>query len=374
MNICFDESIRRLRKQRDLTQEALAEFLGVSFQAVSKWERGESCPDIALLPTIAAFFSVSVDELLGVDKAKAEEEILGYIDKFVNGKYKGTEGTLGFMTEAYRKYPYDFRILVRYMHALVNDSLQFDAPLKNKKEILAIYDRIQNNCTNDGVRIYAKNLLIHYYRPLIDVENSGVTVQDLYDLIDAMPEIQDSKDVLMSSMPPEIEQIEAGCRNLFDGLLFYFDQAVSRFVHRHAPTPATLTTSQMQEAVEGFELVKTIFELVYTDGNYAVNWRNMIYTYGYLGQYYHRLGDDAKALSHLKKCAELAKRFDTMPNITERTALLFKGTTVNKQEDVAVLLDTSVCKQMTHHMLDNYPLSDAFKATPEFQAILAIMQ
>ena len=113
MNICFDESIRRLRKQRDLTQEALAEFLGVSFQAVSKWERGESCPDIALLPTIAAFFSVSVDELLGVDKAKAEEEILGYIDKFVNGKYKGTEGTLGFMTEAYRKYPYDFRILVR---------------------------------------------------------------------------------------------------------------------------------------------------------------------------------------------------------------------------------------------------------------------
>ena len=374
MKICFDENIKRLRKQRDLTQEALAEFLGVSFQAVSKWERGESCPDVTLLPEIAAFFSVSVDELLGVDKAKAEEEILGYIDKFVNGKYKGAEGTLGFMTEAYRKYPYDFRIMVRYMHALVNDSLQSEDSLKHKKEILTIYDRIQNNCTNDRIRMYAKNNLIHYYKPLTGIENSGVTAQDLYDLIETMPAIQDSKEILMSYLPLEVEQIEKGCQHLFDSLLFYFDNAVSHFVHRHAPTPATLTTSQMQDAVEGLELMKTIFELVYTDGNYAVNWRNMIYTYGYLGQYYHRLGDDAKALSHLKKCAELAKRFDTMPNLTERKAFLFNGATMNKQEDVAILLDTSLCKQMTHHMLDNYPLSDAFKATPEFQAILAIMQ
>ena len=374
MKIYFDEAIKRLRKQRNLTQEALAEVLGVSFQAVSKWERGESCPDVTLLPEIAGFFAVPVDELLGVDKAKAEEEILAYIDRFVNGKYNGDEGTLGFMTEAYKKYPSDYRILVRYMHALVNDSFRSDQPFKNKKEILAIYDRIQNSCTNDRIRMYAKNNLIHYYGLLLNVESSGVTVQDLYALIETMPAIQDSKEILMISMPLETEQLETCCRNLFDSLLFYFDNAVSHFVHRHAPTPADLTMSQMKEAVEGFELMKAIFELVYSDGNYAVNWRNMIYTYGYLGQYYHRLGDDEKALAHLKRCAELAKRFDTMPNITERTAPLFNGTTMNKQEDVAVLLDTSLCKQMTHHMLDNYPLSDALKATPAFQNILSIMQ
>ena len=372
MKICFDENIKRLRKQRDL--KALAEVFGVSFQAVSKWERGESCPDVALLPEIADFFSVSVDELLGADKAKAEEEILAYIDKFDNGKFKGTEGALGFMTEANKKYPSDFRILVRYMHALVNDDLASDDSPKNKAEILTVYYRIQNYCTNDRIRIYAKNLLIHYYRPLIDVANSGITPQNLYDLIETMPAIQDCKEILMISMPLKIEQIEKGCRNLFDSLLFYFDNALSHFVHRYSPTPAALTTAQMKEAVEGFELMKTIFELVYSDGNYAVNWRNMIYTCGYLGQYYHRLGDDEKALRYLEKCAGLAKRFDTMPNITERKALLFNGTTMNKQKDVAVLLDTSLCKQMTQHMLVNYPLSDAFKATPAFQAILAIMQ
>ena len=49
MNIYFSENIKQLRKERDLTQEALADFLGVSFQAVSKWERGESYPDIEIL-------------------------------------------------------------------------------------------------------------------------------------------------------------------------------------------------------------------------------------------------------------------------------------------------------------------------------------
>ncbi|MBR6361416.1 MAG: helix-turn-helix transcriptional regulator, partial [Clostridia bacterium] len=103
MNNYFSENIRSLRKERDLTQEALAEFLGVSFQAVSKWERGESYPDIELLPAIAAFFSVSTDNLLGVDKAKNEEEILEIVDKFDNGKYKGSDGSLSFMAEAYHK-------------------------------------------------------------------------------------------------------------------------------------------------------------------------------------------------------------------------------------------------------------------------------
>ena len=59
-------NISRLRKEKRLTQEALAERLHVSPQAVSKWENGLACPDIALLPKLAAVFGVSVDFLLGI--------------------------------------------------------------------------------------------------------------------------------------------------------------------------------------------------------------------------------------------------------------------------------------------------------------------
>ncbi len=53
------------RRGRGITQEELAEFMGVSKAAVSKWEKGQSYPDITLLPQLAAFFNISVDELLG---------------------------------------------------------------------------------------------------------------------------------------------------------------------------------------------------------------------------------------------------------------------------------------------------------------------
>ncbi len=65
MSITIHEQIARLRKQKGLTQSALAADLGVSSQAVSKWENGLSCPDIQLLVQIADYFDVTTDDLLG---------------------------------------------------------------------------------------------------------------------------------------------------------------------------------------------------------------------------------------------------------------------------------------------------------------------
>ena len=67
--------IRSLRTQRGVTQEALAEKLGVSAQAVSKWERGSATPDIGLLPYISAFFGVSIDELFALSDDTRIERI-----------------------------------------------------------------------------------------------------------------------------------------------------------------------------------------------------------------------------------------------------------------------------------------------------------
>lgn len=67
--------IKTLRTQRGTTQEALAEKLGVSAQAVSKWERGAATPDIQLLPAISAFFGVSIDELFSLSDETRMERI-----------------------------------------------------------------------------------------------------------------------------------------------------------------------------------------------------------------------------------------------------------------------------------------------------------
>ncbi len=76
MTMNLGKSISERRKAMGITQEELAANLGVSAQAVSKWENNLSCPDISLLPEIAKLFNISVDELLGVQQAcekKADE-------------------------------------------------------------------------------------------------------------------------------------------------------------------------------------------------------------------------------------------------------------------------------------------------------------
>lgn len=70
MNQKFAEKLQSLRKEKGLTQAELAEKVSVSPQAVSKWEKGESLPDISTLMLLADFFDVTVDELLGKEVKK----------------------------------------------------------------------------------------------------------------------------------------------------------------------------------------------------------------------------------------------------------------------------------------------------------------
>lgn len=69
------EKIRALRQKRGFTQEALAAEIGVSAQAVSKWERGLALPDVTLLPELAVCFGVTLDELFGLSEEKEYDRI-----------------------------------------------------------------------------------------------------------------------------------------------------------------------------------------------------------------------------------------------------------------------------------------------------------
>ncbi len=71
MHTTLGKRIAQLRKDKGLKQEQLAEMLGISGQAVSKWENDQTCPDISLLPQLAKFLDVTVDELLSGKQEKA---------------------------------------------------------------------------------------------------------------------------------------------------------------------------------------------------------------------------------------------------------------------------------------------------------------
>ncbi|MBQ6845215.1 MAG: helix-turn-helix transcriptional regulator [Agathobacter sp.] len=72
------ENLTQLRHNKRITQEKLADFLGVSKASVSKWETGQSLPDIAQLPRLAVFYDVSIDALMGYEPQLSMTEIKEY--------------------------------------------------------------------------------------------------------------------------------------------------------------------------------------------------------------------------------------------------------------------------------------------------------
>ena len=111
MNIKIGAIIRKLRTQNNITQDTLAIALGVTPQAISRWESESGYPDIELLPALADFFSVSTDELLGYRLSQREEELAGVKKEIERLSEVGTlEERLNFARNAVSRYPTDYEI------------------------------------------------------------------------------------------------------------------------------------------------------------------------------------------------------------------------------------------------------------------------
>ena len=106
-------AIRRLRTEAGMTQEELAAHVGVSFQAVSKWETGTTTPDISLLPKLAVLFGVRIDDLFGITDADELERV-----EFILEHERLTEENFRYskkvMDKALENAPDDVRILKTY--------------------------------------------------------------------------------------------------------------------------------------------------------------------------------------------------------------------------------------------------------------------
>ncbi len=87
--IKFGENLKRLRIKNELTQEQLAEAFGISPQAVSRWENSTTYPDITWLPTIANFFEITIDDLMGMEKIRDKSDLNKILDEYRKNGSKG---------------------------------------------------------------------------------------------------------------------------------------------------------------------------------------------------------------------------------------------------------------------------------------------
>ncbi len=105
------EVIKKLRREKCMTQEKLAEIMGVSIPAVSKWESGTTYPDITILPNLARLFDVSIDKLMNFNADLNEEDLTKLIEK-LEGFIR--EGNIDEYIKSSEEYANKYPFLLKY--------------------------------------------------------------------------------------------------------------------------------------------------------------------------------------------------------------------------------------------------------------------
>lgn len=161
MNITIGTNIKRLRMAKDITQEQLAVAMNITNAAVSKWERGETYPDITLLQPLAYFFGVTIDELMGYNREKIRSDIdsvIALYKEYFKTDYKKAREII---VKAYGDYPNDYRIMHYYMWSISGDMAENDPStlIEHKDEFLAICEKLLDGCTEEILRLSAWNMM-----------------------------------------------------------------------------------------------------------------------------------------------------------------------------------------------------------------------
>lgn len=367
MTLYIGETIKRLRKERDLTQEMLANFLNVSYQSVSKWERGESYPDITLVPAIASFFGVTTDTILGIKTMEQENKIKGYLEKFntICSTKQYREETRELMKQATNEFPGDYRLLSCYLSTLIDyDDCEHEKLLSAKPEVERVYGIIQNYCTNDHIRVRAKSTMCSYLQSLSKIENSGVDISAIDPILAEMPLMRNTRDYkAMMLYPHGSEKRNMACAKGLSEML----QLIGEIINRKA-------SCILERDPDAIEAYLNFVNAVLPDGDYGQSWYLVIFNYGYLGVIKHHNGDDKGALECFRKEAELAVKYESLPDITTHTSYLVEGLEFNK----AIAFKggyVNIAHATKNALLNNnaYPLSDEFRATEEFKEIIDML-
>ncbi|MDD6799820.1 MAG: helix-turn-helix transcriptional regulator [Firmicutes bacterium] len=160
MEMTIGANIKRLRTAKNITQEQLSVAMNVTCAAVSKWERGETYPDITLLQPLAYYFGVTLDELMGYDQEKVQAEIDDAIALYMKHFKSDYKKAREIIVKAYRDYPDNYRIMHYYMWNIGQDMADNDPTvlIAHKDEFLAICEKILEGCKEEALRLGAWNM------------------------------------------------------------------------------------------------------------------------------------------------------------------------------------------------------------------------
>ena len=344
MKLSIGEKIKNLRRERDLTQEDLAEVLCVSSQSVSRWEIGSCYPDIELLPVLAEYFGITVDRLLGIDESVEKKKVNQYLDEFQRAVSLGdVEKCIAVARSGVAEFPTSYALLNKLMYALFlsgdadgNDPLWKENAEKYDAEITALGERIMKYCPDASVRLEATARLAFHHCEMGRKEQG----RRLYEML---PPAEQCREINLfpclaqdEKLPHARKLIELGKKYMFSGMYVMSREKV-------LSDEETLFVLEKRERLE---------ELLYDGKQRGGTWGTANHRCKKAGVLL-RLHRNEEAFAELRKAARAAKAFDIRPE-TECVSSLLLGNQTQHRTD----FETGDTRPLREIMRDKW-LADA---------------
>ena len=360
MKLSLGENMRFLRKEKKMTQEELAEALGVSFQTVSRWETGLCYPDMEMLPDIAGFFSVTVDKLLGTDKALERRRVEEYLNRFREAASRGdVEECIRVAREGVAEYPHEYALLNKLMYALfmAGDSgggipdweenrQKYDA------EVTALGEHIMKHCPDQEIRLEAVGRLAFNHCEM----GRRAIGRRIYETLPPMRLCREQQIRWGLEEEEKLSFLREKLQSSYDAL----DAAMY-----------TLMWARLlpdEQLLQVWKKRRELRRLVYDGADPVDSWRQTD-DHCVLAKIYARLGLRDEALGELALAAQCARVFDTRPESAAFFSLLLGKREIRRGD-----FETDDARPLSQILREKWMASrdfDGMRDSREFQSILA---
>lgn len=160
--------IKILRKSKGITQEQLAKCLGISFQAISKWENNIALPDITMIPILADFFEVSIDDLFDYKKEQIKNEVEVICQNAYEFREKNPTIARRILEAGLEKYPTNYMLSNHLLYVI-----------KNPDEIIETASKLVAECQDYEIRYDALRFLALAYKSKGEQKNAEAAVEQI---------------------------------------------------------------------------------------------------------------------------------------------------------------------------------------------------
>lgn len=341
MNIGLN--IRNLRKHADLSQEMLADRLGVTFQAVSRWERNESYPDITLLPAIANFFGVTVDFLLGTEREREEEEVRAIVEQCNEYEmYHKVDPMRRMIEDGLKKYPGNFTLMAWYVYAFWR---------VNPQKAIEVGQYVLNHCTDNEIRNWVNGSIIYAYK------HSGQT-ELAVELAKKLPGYNNSsQDVLRACL--EGKELLTHVQHMMLDLAYEFWYSIRQIEDNYTAN----------EQIILFQKSNAIYDAIYETDDMPVKLTRKMRNYQGMAEVSLLHQDVKNGLEYMKKAVECAKKHDALPDIVDCKSILFNQHPYDRKYETVL----NVCEELKRDFETEDEFYGSIRELEEYKKLIKLL-